>query len=53
MNCLGGTDMTCFPRGLAIVLAEDVPAIAETKPPRKSHLYLSFDDLFFSDLNSV
>ena len=41
MSCLvdGGTEMIIFfSRGLAVVLAEDVKAIAKTKPPGNSTL---------------
>jgi hypothetical protein len=42
MNCLlSGTEMSMYSRGLAVVLAEDIPAIAETQPPCNSHLPVS------------
>ena len=40
------TEMVQFIRGLAIVLAEDVPAIAKTVPPSNSNL-LALDKTYF------
>ena len=44
--------MNIISRGLGIVLAEDVPAIAETKPPRNSICCLLKKEKN-SDMNSL
>ena len=42
ISCLViGTELTMFQRGLAIVLAENVPAIAKTEPPGTNSTYLT------------